>query len=1420
MAHKAHSSAFSRGWSKTNREFGTRFDDTLSGTDRNDMIFGFRGDDTISASKGLDFIDGGAGFDTVSFTQSIFDTSIWLSFGFSRWGWTRSTTAYVTTYDDAGRPEGFSTLKNVEALYFEADDYTLYLDGTNNAVLAGDDTATATENEETLLSVDALLANDHEFDGDAMEITAVDGLSSLGAVIGFDDGQISYVAGAAFDALAAGETVEDTFTYTVSDGKGGTDTATVTVTVTGTNDAPVLTVDDAAIVVDENAEETVVAVSATDADSGAVLSYSLTGDDAALFSIDSETGDITFDTPPDFEAPQDADGDNTYELTVVVTDDQGATDTRAISVTVADVWDPISITQSFETEASGNRYVNAAADGTQLDPGAVVDLENVAGLATVDSTEASDGLLGYDLSWVNTRNDSGISDGDFIGVTGFTGDVSEYFDGSQGYEMQDADGLLRLTFDTVDLSVRAEHTVVNLSLDAFINNTGWESDDLVAIYVETNLGRVNLLDTTGQDIDDLDIEGAWQTLSTTLGADVTEATLVVELDSNSASETLYIDNIAIEEVFYLSQSFETEYTGGRYEDAAADGGLVDLGTEVDLENVDGLASVDSTAASEGLLGYDLTWGNTRDDTGLSDGDYVGVQDYTGTVGAFSDGEQGYELSDADGLLRLTFDEIDLSAVGEVTLSVDAFVQSTGWEADDLIAIYVETDQGVISLLDTTGQDIDDLDIEGAWQTLSTTLGADIDTAQLVVELDSNSSSEALYVDNIVVTSDPEAVQDDEDTPEITLISAIQGTGDRAAMEGAVVTVSAIVTQITYSSDGTAVGFYLQEEDVDSDGDGATSEGIYVYNGGSYDVTVGDLVEVSGTVAEYYGLTQLSSVSDVTIVSSGNALPTAVTVALSGDVAQDYEALEGMRLSLVSGTGDALTVNENFNLDRYGQVSVSAGTLTQPTQIYDAQTEAAEIAALMEANENASLLLDDGSTAQNPSVISYLPGGGGDDGDGVLDSGDDFGDAGTTVRLGAEVAGTVEGVLGYSYDEWTLNVTDTIEFVDGTNEEAREAAPADVGGSLQVASYNVLNFFTTLDDGSQTGPNGDLDPRGADTADEFTRQADKLVEGLIGTGAEVIALQEIENNGTEAISTLVDMMNAEGTGATYAYVDPTGTGDFIGSDAITTGILYDSSAVTLIHSDFIVYEESSADATYAIASALGDLVGESFYDYQRNRPSVAATFMDNESGETFTVVSSHFKSKGDSDLQDVADAAESWLASHVGDADYAAVEGLLADLYADPNFDQGNGQGFWNQVRLDAAVELADWISTEYGVDGTGVSNYVLLGDMNSYAEEDAVQYLDDDAGLVDLIDQFIGQDEAYSYVFDGQQGTLDQGLADAEFASNVTGVDEWHINADEPDLIGYDSSFKDPAFYNDGVYASSDHDPLIIGLEFDTFILA
>ncbi|MEL6887063.1 MAG: hypothetical protein AAFP87_21345, partial [Pseudomonadota bacterium] len=146
---------------------------------------------------------------------------------------------------------------------------------------------------------------------------------------------------------------------------------------------------------------------------------------------------------------------------------------------------------------------------------------------------------------------------------------------------------------------------------------------------------------------------------------------------------------------------------------------------------------------------------TRGDVGLSDGDFVGVTDFTGTVGAFTDGVQGYQISDPDGLYRVRFDELDLSSAGAVLVSLDLFVQSTGWESDDAISVYVITDQGDQVLLDTTGLDIDDLGIEGNWLSLEVELEAGVSTAQLVVELDANSASEAIYFDNIVIEEAPE-----------------------------------------------------------------------------------------------------------------------------------------------------------------------------------------------------------------------------------------------------------------------------------------------------------------------------------------------------------------------------------------------------------------------------------------------------------------------------------------------------------------------------------------------------------------------------------------------------------------------------------------------------------------------------------------
>ena len=113
----------------------------------------------------------------------------------------------------------------------------------------------------------------------------------------------------------------------------------MTVDVLVVNDAPVIaSLGGNATAVINIAENTtaVTTVTATDADLD-TLTYSISGGaDAALFSIDANSGVLTFNSAPNFEAQADADTDNVYEVTVQVSDGT-ASDTQAISVTVTEV---------------------------------------------------------------------------------------------------------------------------------------------------------------------------------------------------------------------------------------------------------------------------------------------------------------------------------------------------------------------------------------------------------------------------------------------------------------------------------------------------------------------------------------------------------------------------------------------------------------------------------------------------------------------------------------------------------------------------------------------------------------------------------------------------------------------------------------------------------------------------------------------------------------------------------------------------------------------------------------------------------------------------------------------------------------------------------------------------------------------------
>ena len=128
-----------------------------------------------------------------------------------------------------------------------------------------------------------------------------------------------------------------------------------------------------------------------------------------------------------------------------------------------------------------------------------------------------------------------------------------------------------------------------------------------------------------------------------------------------------------------------------------------------------------------------------------------------------------------------------------------------------------------------------------------------------------------------------------------LINQIQGSGATTPFAGQFVSTTGVVTARKSN------GFFLQDVAVNDDGNPATSEALFVFTSSAPAVSPGDAVSVLGTATEFFNLTQLESTlpGDVTVTSSGNPLPAAVTFTTTilnpaGPVDQ-LERFEGMRM---------------------------------------------------------------------------------------------------------------------------------------------------------------------------------------------------------------------------------------------------------------------------------------------------------------------------------------------------------------------------------------------------------------------------------------------------------------------------------------------------------------------------------------------
>jgi predicted extracellular nuclease len=423
------------------------------------------------------------------------------------------------------------------------------------------------------------------------------------------------------------------------------------------------------------------------------------------------------------------------------------------------------------------------------------------------------------------------------------------------------------------------------------------------------------------------------------------------------------------------------------------------------------------------------------------------------------------------------------------------------------------------------------------------------------------------------------------------IHDIQGADETPNFAGQPVTIRGIVVG-DFQGAANLNGFFVEEETSDWDADANTSEGIFVFAPSAPDVKVGDNVTVTGTVLNFNGatgLTELTSVSNVTVNSVNNPLPPAQTVTLPvpASLAADLEKYEGMLVSF-----GALTVTDNESLGQFGELGLSSGRLFIPTNSIDPNDNpaggnsvsgngnVAAVTAAQSLNNRNQIVLDDGRTGSYPNPIPFLGAG-----------------TGATVRLGDTVT-NLTGVMSFGFGSYRVEPTAAVSI---TAANPRPAAPDAVGGSLKVASANLENWFFTLG------------TRGATNVAERNRQRDKLAAMLAGLNADVIGLSELEKGSATtpdaAINELIAKLNTLGVG-TYAVV-PTPAAVYdaanpVGTDTdIKSGLIYRTGTVTATGASLT--DTAAAAGTYS-------------------RAPIAQTFQSKANGAKFSVVVNHLRSK--------------------------------------------------------------------------------------------------------------------------------------------------------------------------------------------------
>ncbi len=468
--------------------------------------------------------------------------------------------------------------------------------------------------------------------------------------------------------------------------------------------------------------------------------------------------------------------------------------------------------------------------------------------------------------------------------------------------------------------------------------------------------------------------------------------------------------------------------------------------------------------------------------------------------------------------------------------------------------------------------------------------------------------------------------------------------------------------------------------------------------------------------------------------------------IDGDLsAVDWPSMLGQDITV---TGN-LVVVDTYDLARRGQVVVARERLYVPTSSVDPNdanpdgtsfeggSNVAKVVAAQKFNDKATIIIDDGLSEQNIFPPPLFPG---------------LGSKYPTLRAGSVING-VSGKLVKSKNKLLLVSDVPLQCAPAPRPERPDVGQAVV----TVSSFNVLNYFSTIDNGRNKA-------RGADTESEMKRQEAKLVSAISALQADVVGLMEIENN-LDAENRLVAALNEEvgkevylGCGLPDQFRSAPG-----GADAIRVAIIYRSDRVTPVGSVSTIHDEAFSNA----------------------RAPVVHSFQSKSDGKPFTVIVNHFKSKGGASRADAA------------------------------NKNKGDGQAAYNATRRAQSLAICNYIDKQKESDQQ--TRILVIGDLNAYNQEDPIDAMRE-RGLVDLREQIEKQSQLgqkprdYSFVFRGQSGSMDHAMATESLAADVTGVATWHINSDEPRFLDYNEEYNPKVLYQADPFRSSDHDPVLIGI--------